>query len=191
MAATSYAQEVKDDLDAIVALVTGKGAIGAGSLSGGGKLNPAQGLPGGSGVNPQEPDKPTNKSALFVPIAKADDERQTVTGVVLQPEVVDAQGDIIGADVIREAAHNFLDQYNKATQLGLQHKVFKKGRFSLAESYIAPIGFTLNGKIVTEGSWVMVVKVNDAEIWKLVKAGKVTGFSIGGKARVQSLVKQP
>lgn len=162
-----------------------KKAINAGDLAGGGKLAPVK-MPKGSGVRP---DEETEKSALFVPITKADDEQKTVTGVVLQPEVVDAQGDIIGKDVIREAAHKFLDRYNQQTKLGLQHNSFKQGRFALAESFIAPMSFVLNGKTVLEGSWVMAVKVLDANIWKAVKAGKVTGFSIGGKARVQSLVK--
>ena len=121
---------------------------------------------------------------LFVPIAKADSEQQTVTGVVLQPEVVDAQGDIISKSVIQKAAHRFIDQFNQRTKLGLQHNSFKGGRFSLAESYIAPMSFVLNGKTVSEGSWVMVVKVLDSKIWKRVKDGMITGFSIGGKAQV-------
>lgn len=165
-----------------------KATIGVGSLSGGGKLNPAS-LPGGSKVRPKKKpeEEDTSKARIFVPISKADEEQRTVTGVVLQPEVVDAQGDIIGADVIREAAHGFLANYNKQTKLGLQHNSFKSGRFALFESYIAPIGFVLNGKTVLEGSWVMVVKVLDSKIWAKVKSGDVTGFSIGGKAQVQQL----
>lgn len=128
--------------------------------------------------------------AAFIPIAKAIDEEQTVSGVVLKPETTDAQGDIYSADVIREAAFNFLANYNKDTKLGHQHKDFKnwRGRFALVESYVAPHDFVLGDTIVTTGSWVMTVKVLDSKIWAMVKAGKITGFSIGGKARVQKLV---
>jgi hypothetical protein len=125
-----------------------------------------------------------NTTKFFIPILKA--EQRLITGVVLQPEVVDAQGDIMSADVIKDAAHRFLAQYNKSTKMGLMHKDFKP-RFDLVESYLAPVDITLNGSIVKAGSWIMVVKVLDDSIWEQVKKGKLTGFSIGGKARVQKI----
>lgn len=128
----------------------------------------------------------TDDSRIFAPILKAVAEEQTVTGVVLQPEIVDAQGDIMSADVIRKAAHKFLAAYNRVTKLGLQHKAFKK-RFELLESYIAPQEIVINNKTIKEGAWIMVVKVLDSKIWQKVKEGKITGFSIGGKAKVKQL----
>jgi hypothetical protein len=125
-----------------------------------------------------------NTTKFFIPILKA--EQRLITGVVLQPEVVDAQGDIMSSDVIKDAAHRFLAQYNKSTKMGLMHKDFKP-RFDLVESYLAPVDITLNGSIVKAGSWIMVVKVLDDSIWEQVKKGKLTGFSIGGKARVQKI----
>jgi hypothetical protein len=134
-----------------------------------------------------EPEKTDSK--IFVPIAKASVEEQTVTGVVLQPEVTDAQGDIYSSDVIRKAAHKFLSNYNKATKLGLQHKNFKK-QFDLVESYTAPQSLILNGKTIKQGAWIMTVKVLDSKIWEKVKKGEITGFSIGGKAKVRKLTPQ-
>jgi hypothetical protein len=128
----------------------------------------------------------TVATKLFIPIAKANTEEQTITGVVLQPEVVDAQGDIMAAEVIRKAAHRFLAQYNKATKLGLMHKDFKP-RFELVESYLAPMDFDLNGFKVKQGAWLMTVKVLDSAVWERVRRGELTGFSIGGKARVQRI----
>lgn len=124
---------------------------------------------------------------LFVEIAKSNDEQQTVTGVVLEPETTDAQGDIYDGEVIRDAAYIFLANYNKQTKLGLQHSTFPKGKMALVESYVAPIDFSLGNHIVKTGSWVMTVKVLDSKLWKMVKDGKITGFSIGGKAKVKSL----
>jgi hypothetical protein len=184
-----------------------KQTIGAGTLAGGGKLNPARGLPGGSGIHKPKKPKRTGRfititkprkakraepagerKRIFVPILKQNDEQQTVTGVVLQPEVVDAQGDIISADVIKDAAFKFLAGFNKTTKLGLQHKDFKKGRFALVESFITPMDLVIGNKTVKAGSWVMTVKVLDPKIWLAVKEGKITGFSIGGRARVKTLV---
>lgn len=136
-----------------------------------------------------EPEPENANSKIFVPITKASAEEQTVTGVVLQPEVTDAQGDIYSADVIRKAAHKFLSNFNKVTKLGLQHKLFNK-KFELVESYIAPQSIVLNGKTIKEGSWIMTVKVLDSKIWKKVKKGEITGFSIGGKAKVRKLTPQ-
>jgi hypothetical protein len=119
-----------------------------------------------------------------VAILKASDEEQTVSGIVLQPEVVDAQGDIMSADVIKQAAYDFLQNFNKSTKLGLQHTTFPKGKLALVESYVAPNGIVLGAKTVKQGSWIMTVKVLDAEVWKKVKEGKIAGFSIGGRAKV-------
>ncbi len=155
-------------------------------------------LPGGnkSGIRPpskapsvKKPEDDEESAKLFIPILKASDEEQTITGIVLKPETTDAQGDIYSAAVIREAAHKFLANYNSKTKLGLQHKTFKSGQFALVESYLAPGDIAINSKIVTEGSWVMTVKVLDSKLWQMVKDGKLTGFSIGGRAKVQQLTK--
>lgn len=176
------------------------------ALDDGGKLNPARGLPGGSGIS-TKPKKPKKKpkdeelkhppilgvtkgedegetvaKSFFVPILKAVKDKQTITGVVLQPEITDGQGDIMSADVIEEAAETFLSQFNKATKLGLLHKDFKKN-FELLQSFTAPHDLVIGGKTVKQGSWIIKVRVISASIWKQVKDGKLTGFSIGGKAR--------
>lgn len=130
--------------------------------------------------------KPVEKQ-ITVSIAKANDEQQTVTGVVLQPETVDGQGDIMSSDVIRETAYKFLANFNRTTKLGLQHSSFPKGKLALVESYVAPISFVLGSKTVKEGSWLMTVKVLDKKLWKKVKDGQITGFSIGGRAKVVSV----
>ncbi len=126
------------------------------------------------------------RETLVVPITKSNSEEQTVTGVALRPEVVDAHGDIIGADVIRKAAHDFVARYNEKTKIGVQHSMFPEG-VDLVESYLAPADLTIGGELVPEGSWVVTVKVCDLDLWRRVKAGELTGFSIGGTARVARL----
>ncbi len=123
---------------------------------------------------------------LFIPIVKTNHEEQTITGIVLQPEVVDAQGDIMSADVIRKAAHKFLADHNRVTKLGLMHKDFKK-HFELFESFIIPIDLVIGDRQVKAGSWIIVVHVLTKKIWDQIKSGKLGGFSIGGKAKVAKL----
>lgn len=127
--------------------------------------------------------------SIEIPIAKANSEEQTVTGIVLQPEVVDAHGDIMSADVIRKTAHEFLMNFNKSTKLGVQHSSFPAGKLALAECYLAPSNMSIGASTVKQGSWIMTVKVLDSALWKKVKDGAITGFSIGGKAKTVSASK--
>lgn len=120
---------------------------------------------------------------FYIPIIKKSDEEKTVTGIALQPDDVDAQGESVSADVIRKAAHKFVEGYNIVTRLGLQHNDFKK-RFSLLESYLAPIDMKLEKENIKKGAWIITVRVKDDDVWKKIKNGEIKGFSIGGKAKV-------
>jgi len=107
-------------------------------------------------------------------IEKAE-EQQIVYGVVLEPDVVDGQGDIISADEIEQAANWWME--NSQT-VGSRHRERADAR--VVQSFIAPVDFMLQGGRVKKGSWVMAVKVYDPSLWEAVKAGDITGFSIGG-----------
>ena len=109
-----------------------------------------------------------------ITFAKADDEKQLVYGVVLEPETVDAQDDIYSEEEIEEAAHAYLLEPNT----GLQHKEMINDQAKVVESYIAPID--MEG--IKKGSWVMVMKIYSDDLWKEIKDGVVTGYSIGGTA---------
>ena len=130
--------------------------------------------------------KTVSKALKTCNILKSDEEKRIVTGIVLQPEVVDAQGDIYSEDVIGEAAANFLADYNRQTELGLQHKMFGND-VQLISSWVSPVDFILGGQTIKKGSWLMSVRILDDKIWEAVKSGKITGFSIGGVAKVQRM----
>jgi len=102
-----------------------------------------------------------------------------VLGIVLEPEVVDAQNDIYSADEIRNTAHEFMQKYRT---IGLMHKGGINDKVKILESYIAPCDFEADGQPVKAGTWVMAVKVLDEDLWKACKSGELTGFSIGGSA---------
>jgi len=111
----------------------------------------------------------------FAYIIKADDEQQIVTGIVLEPNTIDAHGDEMTADEIEKAAHFFM-QHSRT--IGDSHK--KKAPADLIESYVAPDDFTLNGQKIKKGTWMISVKILDDKVWKQVKDGFYTGFSVGG-----------
>lgn len=111
--------------------------------------------------------------------AEKEDER-IVYGVVLEPEVVDKQDDVVSAEEIRSAAYKFMEDFGV---LGLQHEEAINGRVKLLESFIAPTTFKVGKDTIKKGSWVMAERIIDDELWAAVKAGDITGFSIGGAAR--------
>lgn len=127
----------------------------------------------------------TEKASWYCPIVKAEEENdlRLVTGIVLEPETVDAQADIYDADVIRKAAHDFLREYNAGTVIGHMHKDMNRS-LDLVESWIAPTKMKLAGREIQKGTWLMTVHVVDEKIWETVKGGGITGFSIGGVAKV-------
>jgi site-specific DNA-adenine methylase/2'-5' RNA ligase len=123
-------------------------------------------------------------SYLEVPIQKVDTDKRLVTGVVLEPDEVDAQGDTIDAGAIERAAHNFLAKYNKETEIGNLHKIFGQNGLELVESWIAPVDMTLGKGKVKLGTWLMTIRVLNDHTWQQVKTGEITGLSIGGTASV-------
>lgn len=122
--------------------------------------------------------------AIRFALAKADDakaktEERFVYGIVLEPETIDAQQDIYSPDEIRNAAHEFMEKFRT---IGLMHKGAINDKVKILESFIAPADFEVEGAPVKAGTWVMAVKVLDDELWKAVRDGDMTGFSIGGSA---------
>ena len=111
-------------------------------------------------------------------ILKRDDEKRLVYGVVLVPDEEDKQGDIVPAEVIEAAAHEYLAMSRTISE---QHKKLAPD-VSVVESYIAPMDLKIADADVGQGSWVLVVKVRDDKLWSGIKSGKFQGFSIGGLA---------
>lgn len=122
-----------------------------------------------------------------MPIVKKQEEKRLVTGIILEPETVDGQGDVIGKEVIESAAHNFLSKFNRETQMGFMHKMFGDLGIELVESWIAPMTMDLGGEEIKEGTWMMTCRVHDDLIWGKIKNGDITGFSIGGTALVAAI----
>lgn len=119
------------------------------------------------------------KTAQLIKGVDPNDERY-VLGIVLEPEVIDAQGDIYSADEIRNAAHRFMEEFGG---LGLMHNMRVNGQVKVLECYLAPTDFTIGDTTVRKGTWLLGVRVLSDELWELVTQGVLTGFSIGGSAR--------
>ncbi|MCP4678729.1 MAG: hypothetical protein GY854_25110 [Deltaproteobacteria bacterium] len=119
------------------------------------------------------------KTVPLIKGADPEDERY-VLGIVLEPEVVDAQGDIYSTEEIRQAAHRFMETFQG---LGLMHRFRVDGQVKILESYLAPVDFEIAGTRIRQGTWLLAVRILSDELWEQVKDGVLTGFSIGGSAR--------
>lgn len=106
------------------------------------------------------------------------DERY-VLGIVLEPDIIDAQNDTYSAEEVRAAEQIFMEQYGT---IGLMHERNVSSAVKILESYIAPVEFKLGDVVVKAGTWLMAVRVLDDKLWSACKAGDLTGFSIGGTA---------
>ena len=117
-----------------------------------------------------------------IPLIKGVDpgDERYVLGIVLEPEVVDAQGDIYSAAEVRQAAHRFMEEFGG---LGLMHRFRVNDQVKVLESYLAPVDFVVGETSVRKGTWLLAVRILSDELWEQVKDGQLTGFSIGGSAR--------
>lgn len=112
-------------------------------------------------------------------IIKADQpgEERFVLGIVLEPEEEDSQTDIYSEEEVRRAAHWFMEHDGT---LGLQHEEALGEGAVLLENFLMPVDGVIGGQPVKKGTWIMGWRIVADGIWAAVKAGRFTGFSIGG-----------
>lgn len=138
----------------------------------------------GGALAPQQDDKKKPKTVKFLKAgddasAPAADERY-ILGIVLEPEVVDAQNDVYDAATIRAAAHGYMEKFATMKLMHAGEPIDDKVK--ILESYIAPVDFKVGDQVVKAGTWLMACKIVDDGLWSAAKKGELTGFSIGGSA---------
>lgn len=140
------------------------------------------------------------KGHMYHGILKADMDRGLVTGPILIPENFDLQEDIVSAFEIEKSIHNymiklafqndveFLDSLglNSESKRGFQHIEFNR-KIAFVEMFLVNDdrgGMIMNGIEVVNGTAIGTAKIFDEEVKNLVRAGRITGFSIGGRSKV-------
>jgi len=136
----------------------------------------------------QEPERSTKAFPITLhKMEGSSEEERYVLGIVLEPDVIDSQGDTYSEEEVRRACHWWMENH---AQLGLQHELIVGGvpqrvqltydRVRILENYLAPVNFVIGGQSVKKGTWLLAVRVIDDELWEQVKRGELTGYSIGG-----------
>ena len=118
-----------------------------------------------------------------------DDEKRIIVGLALVPdkEIYRRNGDkefniIFSKETVKKASHLYLKRL-KVNNTTLEHEKNTDG-VSVVESWIVEDvkndKSNLYGLNAVEGAWVVVMKVDNNEVWNDVKAGKYLGLSIEG-----------
>lgn len=132
--------------------------------------------------------KSENQFAVETDILKADFEKQIVTAVVYTPGELDAHGDYMTSDEIEKAAHYFLS--NKG-DVDLQHNYEVAPNVNIVESWVTKQDGNIGSQEIKKGTWMASMKVENDLIWKAIKSGEITGFSMGGTGqRIKKEVKR-
>ncbi|KGK88033.1 XkdF-like putative serine protease domain-containing protein [Clostridium sp. HMP27] len=119
-------------------------------------------------------DKPTFQR--HVPILKTDEAKKIVTGIVYEPDVLDAHDEFMTEEEIEKSAHLFMKEFRNVDK---QHD-FTSGYGEVIESWVAKSEMKLGDQDVKKGTWLMSVHVTDDDTWEGIQKGEITGFSMGG-----------
>lgn len=129
-----------------------------------------------------------------VEVTKAlDTEQRRAMFVALEPqegeETTDLHGDTYTLDEVEKACISFNTHCMKAN---IFHKI-ETEKAVIEQSFITPSSFTLdNGKEIKKGTWLQWWHFPEGDttsdmLWKAVKDGKITGISIGARAKTEKL----
>ena len=127
--------------------------------------------------------------------------KNEITGIVLSP-VKDGQNQVVDAQEIEEACQLWNEAFRHLT---VQHRdrngalldlesldqpeIFENcfdQDFQILSSYVVDTNSVLNGESIPGGSWLLSLKVENPEIWELIKEERLNGYSIGGLGIKQS-----
>ena len=119
-------------------------------------------------------------------LLKINKAQQVVFAVVLEPDTVDLQGDIISAEEIEKACW----KYNTESRVvGFRHQkeldaVILESGIVRGDGYYFDKSVTASGEseMVRTGSWVAAIKINDNKVWDGIMNGDYRSFSVGGFA---------
>lgn len=117
-------------------------------------------------------------TSRHVPIIKVDAKKQIVAAIVYSPDEVDAQGDMATAEEIEEACNKFNTSHPR---FRLNHGD-KDIDVDMLQSYTLPLTGKIGDQTVKKGSWIILSRINDKEVWKKIDSGELTGISMRGFA---------
>ena len=128
-------------------------------------------------------DGPHPDETRFIKFIKVDTSQHLVGGIIYEPNEVDTQGDFAVEEDITKAMYRFMEKYATQTaRIKVQHEG-ESHSFPIIECFQPETDTRKGGKTVKKGSWWMMVKITSDSVWRDIEEGRLTGFSMGGRAR--------
>ena len=106
---------------------------------------------------------------------------QIIYGVLIVPDEADLDGTIFSQEVINRACA----EYSNTIESDENHQDINNPGLDIADSFIAPENYEIDGHPVKPGSWIIGIRTNDEEVIRKVKNGDYKGLSIEGTASVE------
>lgn len=111
-------------------------------------------------------------------ILKTDTSNQTATFVVLEPWVMDYNGQIIAAEEVVKTAHEFM-QNLQDKYVNVNHEDDTKvSDVIFVESFITPVDIPVGDITITQWTWLVALKFLSEDKWKQLIDGEITGISM-------------
>ena len=113
-------------------------------------------------------------------LSKSEDgepEQRMCWAEVYAPMRPDSGGDYMTREDIQKAAYKFM-KHQRLDQVDSQHNNELVKGATIVESFIARKG----DPIFIEGSWVVGMHIDNAEMWDRIKKGEINGFSLEAMA---------
>lgn len=138
--------------------------------------------------------KDAGRATRACPVAKLDEAKRIVYGVVLDPYAVDLQNDWSPPNEVEDAAHGWLAHWR---MIGSQHER-RSPDTEVVESYLFPyptpadyraacavqphriFELQFGADVLHSGAWVLAVRLTDDAEWAKFLAGEYGAFSIRG-----------
>ncbi|WP_397602182.1 XkdF-like putative serine protease domain-containing protein [Silvanigrella sp.] len=115
------------------------------------------------------------------------DDFKYITGLIIQPNVVDYEGHYFTEQAIEKAANDFLKE--KKLQIGKNHYKISDD-LSMVQSRVLENEEIFNDVVIKKGSWVGKFEILTDKLKDEIKEGKYNGFSIGGKGGGHKKIKK-
>jgi len=115
-------------------------------------------------------------------IFKTDTKHKTILFIVLAPDEVDRNGDLITKDEIIKTAHEFgkcmCEKY-----LNIDHNnnmKIDKQKYDFVESFVVPFDMEINNETIKEWTWFVWIKFKDEKLFQAVQNWEFVWVSMEG-----------
>jgi hypothetical protein len=148
--------------------------------------------PGTPGTKPYDTPNHGYVNKKFQKMMFADEDQQIVVGPAMIPDIKIPRKDkdtgefydvTFLPETIAKIAEKFMRE-NRNNETNINHDIDKRAGSYVMESWIVETeedkANTVYGLGVPVGTWVVKMRVTDPKVWKMVKSGELTGFSIEG-----------